>query len=215
MKIYDLIFIVLITMISTPTEAYENKNNIEIIAIGTSLTKRGIWLEELSNELSKCLSAPVKHLNFGYPGRNIEYGLSQLDLILKNRADFFLIEFSVNDADLIKGVTFTKSKEQTTTLINNIRTTYPEAKIIMMKMNPALGLKKVMRPRLKSFYDIYDQFATLHNVFVIDFYEKWESILSDELKENIPDGIHPAPTYAARVMVPPLLKLLSNENCTN
>ncbi|WP_422446284.1 MULTISPECIES: SGNH/GDSL hydrolase family protein [unclassified Endozoicomonas] len=206
-----LFFILLFS--GTSAIANQQSQYIRIAAIGTSLTRYGEWLPTLSEQMYKSYGISISYQNYGFPGKNIKYGLSKLDNILDSKADIYLIEFSVNDADLLKGVTLSESRELTSTFVQNIKIEYPNAKIILMKMNPVFGLRKWMRPRLESFYDLYDDLADDGNVDILDFYSVWQQKSYKKLNLNIPDGVHPTQESTIEVMIPVLLSYLSEEFC--
>ena len=208
-----LLFLSFLLSLAISTEANQQCEYIKIMAIGTSLTRYGEWLPALAKKLNKSTNQPVFYINHGFPGKNVKYGLNQLDKLLKTKANIFLIEFSINDSDLFKGVTLSESRDLTAKIIQGIKAKYPNALIILMKMNPVFGLRKLAKPRLQQFYNLYDELSLSNKVDVLDFYNIWQKKTRKDLKMNIPDGIHPTPKAVIEVMVPLFLSRLFNDSC--
>ncbi|MBV9290323.1 MAG: SGNH/GDSL hydrolase family protein, partial [Hyphomicrobiales bacterium] len=66
------------------------------------------------------------------------------------------------------------------------------------------GPRAWIRPRLGAYYDRDGTLARELGVGFIDCRPAWKAMGAAELRQAIPDGLHPAPAAAARLL-PPLI----------
>jgi len=181
---------------------------LHILVVGTSLTARYSWPDALAQRLHADFAIPVEISRVTRPGETSAWGMKQVDAIIGKSPDVVLVEFAINDADLRHWLSLANSVENHTYLISGIREELPSAKIILMTMNPAFGLRRLLRPRLGSYYEAYSDLARNANVGLVDLYPRWLGI--DGLRSLIPDGVHPTDTAANEVIVPVLARYLKD-----
>jgi acyl-CoA thioesterase I len=184
-----------------------------VAAFGTSLTYRAGWLQPLEEKLARCLGPSVRVLDFGRAGATSEWGVATVGEVIRSQPDVVLIEFSANDAAWFKGVSLNRSRENTVKIVRAIKETRPSAKIFLMTMSPAFGPRGWIRLSLDSYYDLYKSLANELNVGFIDNRQQWETLTKDELRKGIPDGGHPLPALASRIVVPTVARAIGGAGC--
>lgn len=170
---------------STPSKTTKVKN---ILIFGNSLTA-GYGLEPteayptlLQNRIDS-LGLPYKVINAGLSGETTAGGNSRLDWVLKNPVDIFILELGGNDG--LRGIPATETRKNLQSMIDKVRTKYPDAVVILagMQVPPSMGQKYA--DEIKS---IYPELAKKNNTLLIPFL--LENV-GGEIKLNQKDGIHP------------------------
>jgi len=182
-----------------------------IAAMGTSLTHRGGWLAPLQEYLSRCLNRQVSVLDFARSGETSAWGLSVVQEVIGSHPHVVLIEFSANDAAWFKGFSLEHSRANTGEIVRAILGALPETKIFLMTMSPGTGLRRLIRPNLDAYYGIYEDLAGALGVGYIDNRPAWRALNQGELRRGIPDGRHPLPELASRLIVPTIAKAIAPE----
>jgi len=193
--------------------ATQQENPMIVVALGTSLTHRGGWLKPLEQNLSSCLGVPVRVLDFGRSGETSAWGLTVISEVIEAHPDVVLIEFSVNDAAWFKGFSLERSRENTTRIVKAILKAKPDTKIFLMTMSPSFGLHGWIRWNVDAYFDLYEPLARELGVGYIDNRPSWKRLSKDELRSGIPDGAHPSPDLAARLLVPTISKAVAGADC--
>lgn len=189
-------------------ETMTSEKPLVVAAFGTSLTNRAGWLRPLEKELTRCLGRQVAVQDFGHSGATSEWGIAAVGAVTRSVPDFVLIEFSVNDAAWFKGVSVRRSRENTRKIIQAIKEARPNAKIFLMTMNPAFGPRGWIRMHINAYYDLYKRLADEMDVGFIDNRLEWQALKIDELNKGIPDGLHPLPELASRILVPTIARAI-------
>jgi lysophospholipase L1-like esterase len=181
-----------------------------VVALGTSLTETGGWLQPLGRVMAKRSGRPVTVHNFGKSGANSSWGVTQVGRIVVTRPDIVLVEFSVNDAAWLKGIALSQSRKNIEEIVGRIRAEHPRVELYLMTMNPVSGLRRWIRLSLNSYYDLYRELAKELGVSHIDHRPSWNTLTGPQLATAIPDGLHPTPEMAVRVMVPTIARAIAN-----
>ena len=184
-----------------------------VAAFGTSLTYRASWLQPLEEELARCLGHPVRVHDFGSAGVTSKSGVATVGEVIRSQPDVVLIEFSANDAAWFKGVSLNRSRENTAKIVQAIKEARPSAKIFLMTMSPAFGPRGWIRLSLDNYYDLYKSLADELNVGFINNRQQWKTLTKDELRKGIPDGGHPLPALARRIVVPAVARAIGGSGC--
>ena len=180
--------------------------HLDIVALGTSLTVRNNWPAQLATELEDLLDYPVRLVRVAQSGMGSAWGLTALDRVDEACPDLILIEFAVNDADIIDGVSLRKSMAQHDRLLAALADILPDARILLMTTNPVTGLRGLKRPRLAAYYAAYEELARKHDAGLADFYPRWlEYIRQTDWSE---DGLHPTDEAAIQIMLPVLHEIV-------
>jgi len=182
----------------------------DMVAFGTSLTARGPWSQALTEDLAAC-SGIEASVNVAQPGANSNWALSNIERVIALQPNVVLVEFSINDASLLHGMSGTQSRTNTEAIITQLQDALPAVRVVLMTMNPATGLGWASRPFLGDFYQIYRDVARDKQVELADLMPLWEAHGLDG--ETLPDGVHPSDAAAEAVIVPELARLLGGAAC--
>jgi lysophospholipase L1-like esterase len=96
-------------------------------------------------------------------------------------------------------------------MIERILKANPKCEIILMAMNPPIGVHLERRPKIKDYYEMYRNVAKDRKLLLIDHYPKWEKILNEDpdlFNKYVPDGIHPGTEGCKVVITPNITKAL-------
>ncbi|MCM8540265.1 MAG: SGNH/GDSL hydrolase family protein [Lentisphaeraceae bacterium] len=187
----------------------------KIVVYGTSLTAKGPWVSALNNKLKDKYAEKITLINSGGSGMDSNWGLANLQKkVIDHKPNAVFIEFGMNDAV----VRFKNSKDKIRTNISSIilkiKTSLPDCEIILMTMNPALGIPnghRSSRAELNAYYEIYRELAKKNGLKIIDHFQNWQTFLDKAgvaYKKYIPDGIHPNKAGCEKVIIPEMVKVL-------
>lgn len=180
---------------------------LRIVALGTSLTARATWPDALARALAACSGRRVALRVVAEPGADVRWGLEAASRFGEPAPDIVLIEFSANDADLLDGLFPSSALGQTGRLIDVLRQKMPEARIVLMTMNPVTGLRRhLQRPFLELHDAGYRRLSVERGVGLVDLAPRWAA--RPDLAAALPDGLHPDPGTATELMLPVLLPYL-------
>nr|WP_244241869.1 arylesterase [Leptospira kanakyensis] len=194
-----LIFISFFLMIACGNSSDQtDKNQVEsksshdtkrIIYFGDSLTA-GYGLPDFEDAwphvLTKKISAEgysYQMTNAGVSGDTTSGGLGRLEWVLAEKPTIFVLELGAND--MLRGINPSVTKENLRSMIRQIKSQYPNTKILLVGMyaTPNMGKKFA-----KEFNSIYPDLSKEEDVPLVPFIlEKVASIR----KLNQKDGIHP------------------------
>ncbi|PDS46446.1 acyl-CoA thioesterase [Rhizobium anhuiense] len=186
---------------------------LKIVAFGTSLTARGGWQPALEAELAACLHRPVKVDSVAKSGETSLWALTQVDRVVAEQPDIILIEFYANDAALQRFVSLAQSRKNIGDILDQLRQRLPQARIIVMAMNPFSGLRGLIRPFVDSYISVHQAEAQKRGLEFVDHRPNWQRLAPDDLAAAIPDGSHPLPDIASRIIAPELVKHIAGNNC--
>lgn len=177
---------------------------LRILAFGTSLTARALWPERLAAELSRCLGRPVSADRIARPGAGSDWALTLVRRANDVAPDIVILEFAINDADLLDGVSVETSILQHRELIDRLSGTKAPPAIILMTTNPvAAGWRWLQRPWLGNYYLAYRRLAAETGAGLADLWPRW----------TLPgpgDGLHPDPEDEADLATPVLLTIIGD-----
>lgn len=184
---------------------------LRIVALGTSLTARSVWPEGLASELARCLGRKVSVIRIAKPGAGSDWGLTQVTKVLEARPDIVVLEFAINDADVLDGVSLDGSVARHLQLIGRLTGGQGHPAILLMTTNPTLSpWRSLQRPWLGDYYMAYRALAAQTGSGLADLWPRWASSIAG-------DGLHPDPGAEAALAVPVLLRLIGDRygrHCT-
>lgn len=180
---------------------------VQIGAFGTSLTSRARWPTQLSDLLTRCIRDGVSVTVTGLAGANSSRGLQLIDATGGINFDVVLIEYAINDADLLDGIALSKSLTNHRHMIAKLRRANPGISIILLATNPILGVQKLKRPRLKTYYSALAELADEERVSFFDGVSMWSG--EDVSRQNLPDGLHPDPSIEGELYSRPLARMIA------
>lgn len=208
--IYGLLMMVAID--AAPASA-DSRSPLRIVTLGTSLTAGGGWQEPLRSALESCLGRAVEVINTGRNGATSTWGLSQAARVAEQRPDILLIEFAVNDAALYRWISLDDSRRAVAEIAATVRVQRPDVRIVIMQMNPIRGWRAWLRPRRAEFEQAHRELARELGADYVDFSPGWNALSAAERATAIPDGTHPIASATGRIVVPELVRLVSNGAC--
>ena len=201
-------------MLSVTKSVYaDSPPPLKIVAFGTSLTARGGWQPALQTKLAACLHRPVQIDSVAKSGETTLWALTQIDRVVAEQPDIILIELYANDATLHRFVSLTQSRRNIGDILDQLRQHLPQARIIVMAMNPFSGLRGLIRPFVDSYVAAHQAEAQKRGLEFVDHRPNWQRLPPDDLAAAIPDGAHPLPDIASRIIVPELIKRIAGDNC--
>jgi acyl-CoA thioesterase-1 len=182
---------------------------ITIVALGTSLSARGPWPDDLAARLTACLEREVRITRVAEPGVTVAWGQApaRISAVAAAAPDVILMEFAINDADLRDGLPRAEADARSRALLAELTEAAPGAVIVEMTMSPAHGLRGVLRPGLAARYDDVVARAEDRGGAVADLHGHWLNL--PRAARRFDDGLHPDPDLAAEVIVAPLAALLA------
>lgn len=193
----------------------EEAKPLKIVAFGTSLTSRGGWQLEFQKQLSSCLARPVEIKSIALAGSTSQWGLTQLDRVESEAPDIILIEFYANDAALNRFTSLSTSRANIGSILDQLHARLPQARIVVMAMNPVSGLRGWIRPFIDSYIEGHFEEARRRGLETIDFRGEWARLTQKERDHAISDGLHPRPEDAGKVMALPLANLVAKIGCSS
>lgn len=191
--------------------------DLDVIAFGTSLTARYDWPERLGTGLGSCLGRHVVMSKVAAPGQGsswaLQAGLLEMEkaVVRTGRPDLVIVEFAVNDADLLDGVRLARSRRQHVQLLEGIRPLLaPGGQILLMTTNPVEGLmRRLQRPRLASYNQLYVEISAEADTGLADLMPRWRQAMADSASSLLRDGLHPRPEAARAVILPVLMPMIA------
>ncbi|EJT04685.1 G-D-S-L family lipolytic protein [Rhizobium sp. CCGE 510] len=177
------------------------------------MTARGGWQRSLETGLAACLQRPVKVATVAKSGETSLWALTQIDRVIAEQPDIVLIEVYANDAALQRFVSLAQSRKDIGDILDRLRQRLPQARIIVMAMNPFSGLRSLIRPFVGSYISAHEAEAQKRGLEFVDHRPNWQRLTSGDLAAAIPDGAHPLPDIASKIIVPELVKHISAGNC--
>ena len=188
-------------------DALRGKIPVVIAFMGTSLTAGSPWPDHVAGVLAVCVTHPVRALRFGQGGATSVWGLSQIEGVIAAGPDIVVMEFAINDADLRHGLSLSASEDNHHAMLTRLKQGLPKTRIVLMTTNPALGLRRLLRPRLPAYYALYHQLAAENNTGLIDLTPRWLAV--PNMAQDLTDGLHPTDTAALSVVVPVVTSYLA------
>jgi acyl-CoA thioesterase-1 len=200
---------------STLVNNLESGKQQRVIAYGTSLTAVGAWVKQLQAALNSSHPGKAKVINSGKGAMWSKWGVDNLDKrVIEKNPDTVLIEFAINDAYLNYKTSVEQAQSNLENMIGRILKVNANCEIVLMVMNPPIGVHLERRPKIKDYYQMYREAAKARKLLLIDHYPKWEKILNKDPKlfnKYVPDGIHPGAEGCKAVILPNITKALGIE----
>lgn len=183
------------------------KDQLRIVAFGTSLTANQVWPESLSDELTRCFGIETAVHVVAAPGQGSAWALDHIGDVTELDPHLVLAEFAINDADILDGVSLSESYAAHIRISEMLSEAQPETVLTWMTMSPASGPRRWVRPRLAAHYKQYRTIAKDSNAGLIDLWPRWLELPRAE--RHMGDGLHPDPETAAAVIVPVIVERIA------
>ena len=183
-----------------------------VVTYGTSLTAGGAWVGQLSSELKRHYSALPLVINSGRSAMWSKWGVDNLDTrVIAKRPDTLFIEFTINDAFLKYNTSVPQARSNLVNMVDRVLATNNACEIILMVMNPPIGVPLTLRPNLEAYNQMARDVATERHLMLIDHYPDWQKILKadpSKFTALVPDGIHPNAEGCKQIILPNILRAL-------
>jgi lysophospholipase L1-like esterase len=125
--------------------------------------------------------------------------------------DVAIIEFAINDAALHRRVSLAESGANLTAIVRCLRSADPDMRLYLMTMSPAIGFRRLLRPRLERYYDLYPRLAARERTGLIDNRPDWAALPSATLAHALPDGSHPTAEFSASITLANVVRTLGRD----
>jgi lysophospholipase L1-like esterase len=175
----------------------------DIATMGSSLTcgnAAGLsesWHRDLRNALLPGSSEEIRTYNFGAPGGNYLTGLSTVAAVIRLRPRVVIIEYSMNDCNLV----YADAEAGTITILDQLKSGAPDSALFLMTMNNVFGSNLTTRNDLPDFYQMYRDLSVSESVGLIDSNPAWAgTTISDML-----DEVHPTAQSNKTYLVPSIV----------
>lgn len=177
---------------------------VRIVAFGTSLTARAIWPQEVEGLLDRCLAAGAEITRVARPGANSDWGGTQVGNVVAGRPDLVIVEFAINDSDLLDGLSRGRSRSNHEALIGAFRA--QGAAVLLVATNPVGRLAALKRPLLPAYQDLYPALAQDMVTGFFDGELRWRQFAG--WRSALPDGVHPDPAVEAQLFAAPIAAMI-------
>jgi acyl-CoA thioesterase I len=195
---------------STTVEHLREGQNQKIVCYGTSLTAGGAWVNQLAEALDSEYPKLATVINSGQGAMWSKWGVENVvERVVKLDPDLVLIEFSINDAYLEYDTSVTQAQKNLEVIISTIRTNNSDTEIVLMIMNPPLGIHLKRRPNITNYEAMYRKLASSLNLRLIDCSRSWQSLIAQKPRiwqQLVPDDIHPNELGCASMVTPCVLR---------
>jgi len=183
-----------------------------IVTYGTSLTAGGAWVGQLQTVLQSKYPGLATVINSGQGAMWSKWGVDHLhERVLQNKPDAVFIEFAINDGYLDYQTTVEQGRKNLENMIQRILQMNAGCEIILMTMNPPIGVHLERRPKVAEYYQMYRNVAHEMKLMLIDHYRNWGTILEADERlyaRYVPDGIHPNAEGCEKVITPAIMEAL-------
>jgi acyl-CoA thioesterase I len=182
-----------------------------IAALGTSLTARGAWLEALPTALEPVVRRRVEAVNFARVGATSRWALAVAGDAARVRPDIAIVEFATNDAALHRRVSLAESGANLTAIVRCLRSADRDIRLYLMTMSPVIGFRRLLRPGLERYYDLYPRLAARERTGLIDNRPDWAALPPATLARALPDGSHPTAEFSASITLANVVRTLGRD----
>lgn len=184
-----------------------------VLLVGTSLTAGGRWSDALAAELSACRPGGVVVERLARPGANSAWGQEALAQRLQTgeTPDLLVVEFSINDASLRRGMTLGKSEARHREILT--MAAQAGVPVWLSTMSPAFGFKAWHRPGQVAYRAAYQDLARSAGAGLIAMVPAWTALSAPARAAAMPDDLHPVEAAMREIAVPALVASLSPVLC--
>lgn len=187
---------------------------LSIAVVGTSLSQAAAgWQAPLADRLSACLGRPVILHDHARAGAISSEGEAAAAAAALARPDIALVEFAANDAAWHRRVSRQDSTATMRRIVERLRAGRSDMRILILAMNPFHGWRGWLRPQRDAYEADHRRLAAELHAEHHDLRPHWLAPGAGSLEQMVPDGIHPRPEAAARIVVPVIAAFLSEGRC--
>lgn len=191
--------------IVAPAPARDGKE-LDVLVMGTSLTRRALWPERLKGATLPCGFRVRSVTVAAVAGAGSRHGLTLVQRLTGPAPDVAIIEYAINDADLVDGIRPGESRANHRRIIAGLRRHNPDVAVVLLATNPVQGLQRLKRPFLARYHRDYAMLALEAGASFFDGPARWAAATLSG--GAIPDGLHPDPEAEARLYTAPIRDML-------
>ena len=180
---------------------------LKIAVFGTSLSARANWPDELATALHDCGLVDTEVRRFAQAGANSSWGVAHLEWLGYYSPDLVIVEFAMNDADVVDGLWPGNSRSNLDEIVTRLRRKAPDVAIMLLSTNPVTGWARLKRPFLGRYYTDYLAISAQQDIGLLDGYGRWMQLPGRAA--DIPDGVHPVPDVEARLLTRPIAEAIA------
>lgn len=185
-----------------------------VVTLGTSLTCErhwrfwkgcgGQWVTLMRDTCTRRDEGRVDVENRARWGCDSAWALRNHRRLLSGMCpDVCVLEFSVNDADLRRGISVDRSGLNLSSLLGILRDTWTSCRTLVLITNPVFGRHAISRPALSAYYARARDVARETGVDIVDTEPVWNrALMRQPWSHWIPDGIHPNLDAARNITYP-------------
>lgn len=181
------------------------EGTVRLAVLGTSLSARATWPDAVEGRLEACLGRGVEVVRLARPGATSGWGVEQIGAVRALRPDLGIIEFAVNDGDVLDGLSLSRSAANHAALVGALRG--QGAGVLLLTTNPVGRLAAWKRPLLPVYQDIYPGLAQRSGAGLFDGERRWRQVKG--WRAGLTDGVHPDPAVEARLYAAPMAQLIA------
>ena len=147
------------------------------------------------------------------PGANSAWGAAALrDRLAAGPApDALVVEFSINDSSLWRGMTLAASRARHEEILQMAGAT--DVPVWLATMSPAFGRKAWERPGQVAYRALYADLAAEQGAGLVAMVPAWLALSVPDRQHLMPDGLHPTEAAMEGVAMPRLVTALEKELC--
>lgn len=196
----------------SPAKVLQAGRPVRLLLLGTSLTTESLRAQ-LEQQFSGCRTSGVVVERLAKPGANSAWGEAALRARLATgpAPDVMVVEFSINDSSLWRGMTLTASRARHEELLRMAG--QAGVTVWLATMSPAFGRKAWERPGQVAYRALYADLARSHGAGLIAMVPAWQALPGPERKHLMPDGLHPTEAAMAGLARPALVAALAKQVC--
>lgn len=186
---------------------------VHVLLLGTSLTAGGDWAHALERQLAACHRGGVVVERLAKPGANSAWGARVLAVRLVEAPipDLLVVEFSINDASLWRGITLEQSRARHEEMLMAAKRA--GITVWLATMSPAFGRKALERPGHLAYRSLYHDLALANNAGLIATTPAWQALSPDDRMAALPDDLHPTDAAMVAIAVPAYASALGSVVC--
>ena len=186
---------------------------VRILILGTSLTAGGSWTTALERQLAACHGGPVAVERLARPGASSAWGEGTLRdrLVAGPAPDLLVIEFSINDSSLWRGMTLGASRARHEAMLTMARA--QGLPVWLATMSPAFGRKAWERPGQVAYRALYADLAAEQGAGLVAMVPAWTAPDAEGRARLMPDNLHPTDAAMRALAVPALQRALAAALC--
>ncbi|MDH5453306.1 MAG: hypothetical protein OEX14_08145, partial [Paracoccaceae bacterium] len=179
----------------------------KIVVFGSSLTRRAVWTGMIGPGLVKCGFGDADVTAMGRAAAGSVAGVAMVNAYRPKGIDVAILEYAINDADIVDGLSRHDSMKNHRQMIASLRSDHPGVAIVLMATNPVSGMQRLKRPGLMAYYGDYLTLAKEEGVSFFDGPARWSDFSA--AKVATPDGLHPEPKIEAVLYGSPLVAMIA------